>query len=235
MAEEILKEDDKQEIKIIPTEKNVQTEFQSKPRPIQWDGTINFGNILTIFTIILATVALLYQKKLVDTKVKDLQVVVDSLEQEKFVRHISNLEHESKILNGDSYNLDYTVTQLRGVQKIYNRQFIETLTQLNDIFTLIESQKKITPVELANLKNAKLINEARREIFIHNLIYYQKTENFALKYEPKKENFKDAKDYNLAVDKYNDTLRKNYKYLLAILDSLIKIPKNRIEEINGQK
>ena len=234
MTDKIPKEEDKQEIEISQTEKNIQTVSQSKPRALKWDGTINFGNILTIFTIILATVALLYQKKLVDTKVKDLQVVVDSLEQEKFVRELSILEHESKIINGDTYNLDYTVTQLRVVQKTYNQQFIETLTQLNNIFTLIESQNQLDPVELANLKKAKLINEARREIFIHDLMFYQKTEDFSLRYEPKRENFYNDQDYISAVNKYTDTLRKNNNYLLGILDSLLETPKKRIEELTDK-
>jgi hypothetical protein len=206
----------------------------AKKRILKWDNTVNLSNVLTFITIISAAIGLYLQKKAVDVKVKDLQAVVNDLEEEKRKRELEGLEQNTSKLNGDNYNLNYTVTQLRAVGKIYDNQFIETIEQINTIINLLANSKIVPTNTIEQLKKMTLINEARREIYAHNIIYINKTEEFESQNEPREENYKTIDEYIVARQLYNDTLHKNTDRLLKKLDSLIQDPKNRLKKLYGQ-
>lgn len=206
----------------------------AKKRYFKWDNTVSIANVLTFITIVAAFLGLYFQKKVVDSKVKDLQAVVNDLEEEKRTRTLSELELATNKLNGDSYNLDYTVTQLRATEKINNQQFIETLDQINKIVDIL-CQSRISPQsKIQSLEKIKLINQARREIYAHYLIYAQKIEDFEEQNAPKKENYKTNEEFLAASKIYVDTLQKNTKRLLNMLDSLVQYPKKRLKEVYSE-
>ncbi|SHG43258.1 hypothetical protein SAMN04488109_0251 [Chryseolinea serpens] len=198
---------------------------------IKWNGEINFGNALTIVTISIAAIALFYQKKLVDAKVDDLQIVVKNLEDEKQIRELQDLKLEEKNLNSFSSNLSYTTNQLRASDKLYTYEFIMVLSELNKLLSLSLKQKGISNLEKDKLKKMINRNALKIEIFSHGEIYQNKIIEFEKKYKPSKDKYKTIDDYIVAEKIYSDTLQKHIEILQQILDSLLAEPSKKINQL----
>ena len=216
----------------IPSpEVNIQVNETHKKSLLKWDNTFNIAHVLTLITIVAAFFGLYFQKKAVDVKVKDLQAVVNDLEDEKKTRELSALDFTTSKLNGDNYNLEYTTSQLRATEKITDQQFIETLDQINRIVKILLQSKTISQRESDTLNKIKSINLAKQEIYAHKLIYTQKTEEFETQNRPKRENYKNEEQYLIAQKTYIDTLQKNTSYLLKKFDSLLQGPKKTLKDL----
>lgn len=213
-------------------EQNNENKTSNKERKtfMKWNGEVNFGNLLTIVVIIIAAIGLNYQRRIAETKIDDLQVVVAKLEEEKFNRELQGLQGEEKILNSFSYNLGYTVDQLRATEQISDYEFMFMLTEFNELINLFLKRKDLTTVERNKLELLKERNLNKREVFSHSDIYTRKIIEFEDKHAPQKENYKTSKEYNLAQSIFNDTLQKHIFYLQHLLDSFLIDPIKKVKQ-----
>jgi len=216
----------------MTVEQNNETEIPKRKKIpfLKWNGEFNFGNLLTILVIFIAAVGLYYQKQIVETKVEDLQTVVAKLEEEKLNRELQGLQGEEKILNSFSYNLGYTVDQLRATGQITDYEFMFMLTEFNELIDLLLRQKGITPIESKKLILLKERNLNKRDVFANGDIYRKRIVDFEQQNEPIKENYKTLEEYITAQSVYNDTLQKHIVILKHLLDSFLTEPVKKVKE-----
>jgi hypothetical protein len=198
---------------------------------LKWNGEFNLGNLLTILVIIIATIGLYYQKRTVQTKVDDLQAVVAKLEEEKLNREIQGLQGEEKINNSFSYNLGYTIDQLRVTGQITDYEFMFMLTEFNELIDLSLKRKDLTSIEKQRLEILKQRNINKQLVFANGDMYTTKIIEFEKGYEPKEENFKTKEAYTAAQQIYVDTLNKKINSLLFLLDSLTREPIKNVRQL----
>ena len=222
-------------------EENNETKIPKKEKTpfLKWNGELNFGNLLTILVIIIAALGLYYQKRIVETKVDDLQAVVAKLEEEKLNRELQGLQGEEKILNSFSYNLGYTVDQLRATGQITDYEFMFMLTEFNELIDLSLKRKDLTQTERNKLELFKARNISKRDVFANGDIYRKRIVDFEEKNAPKKENYKTTEEYNAAQTIYNDTLQKHINILQHLIDSFLtetikKVKQNELEYLDLQ-
>lgn len=200
---------------------------------LKWNGEINFGNILTVIVILIAAGGLLYQKKLVQTKVDDLQVVVDKLEEEKLTRELQGLKLEENTNNSISYNLGYTIDQLRATDQITSYEFEVMLTEFNELIDISLKRTDLSATERKILELLKQRNLNKREIYIHGDIYHKKIIEFEQANEPKEHNYKTLDEFVRAKQLYVDTLSKQIKYLLHLQDSFTREPIKNVKQFEN--
>jgi hypothetical protein len=201
-----------------------QKPIKDKSPLLKWNGDFNFGNLLTILIIVIAAIGLYYQKRSVETKIDDLQIVVAKLEEEKLNRELQGLKGEEQMLNSFSYNLGYTVDQLRATGQITDFEFMFLLTEFNELIDLALKRTDLAPIERQKMEILKERNQNKREVFAHSDIYRRKISEFEEKNKPPKKNYKTIDDYNTAQSIYIDTLQKHIKYVQHLLDSFLTEP-----------
>jgi hypothetical protein len=197
---------------------------------LSWNGEINPGNILTALAIIVAIGALFYQKKLVETKIDDLEKVILELKKEKGTRELHDLKNEEEILKSSSYNLEYTINQMKATDKISNSEFIFILNELNDLIELSFKNKGLTAVERKKMEILKQRNKYKEEVFTHSLLYNEYLSKFQKNYEPKESAYKNSDEYIEANKKYIDTLSKHIILLQTTLDNLLSEPSKKLNQ-----
>ncbi len=215
-------------------EQNNETETPQKEKTpfLKWNGEFNFGNLLTILVIVIAVFGLYYQKRIVETKVDDLQTVVAKLEEEKLNREWQGLQGDEKALNSFSYNLGYTVDQFRATGQIINYEFEFILTEFNELIDLSLKRKDLTQGERKKLELLKERNLNKKDVFLNADIYESRITEFEEKNAPKKESYKSIEEYNIARTIYNDTLQKHINILKHLLDSFLTQPVKKLSSMN---
>jgi hypothetical protein len=214
----------------------METDNESENKKVQkmpllkWNGEVNSGNLLTILVVVIASFGLYYQKRAVETKVDDLQAVVAKLEEEKLNRELQGLQGEEKMLNSFSYNLRYTIDQLRMTGQISDYEFMFMHTEFNELIDLFLKRKDLTLLERRKLELLKARNINKQEVFAHGDIYTKRNLEFEEKNSPKRENYKTILEFNAAQSIYIDTLEKHINFMKHLLDSFLKEPVRKVKE-----
>lgn len=213
-------------------------DYKPKVKLIKWNGEINFGNILTIIAILIAFGGLYLQKKSVDTKVEDLESLVNRLEQEIYNRKIQGLDIGTEINNSFSYTHGYTIDQLRIIQRIYDYEFFMTLNEVDELIDIVIKNNQVNKSEKDRLELLKERNEYKKQAIAIGQNYFENMIKFENEFEPKKENYESTEEFIKAQRIYNDTLTKFTQYALDILSASIEKPNqelNRLEQKYLQK
>jgi len=204
--------------------------MNKKIKCVNWNGEINLGHILTILTIIIAVIALSYQRLDLRTKVNDLDAVVRDLEEEKFQREIQGLKHSEEMSKSISFTLGNTTDRLREMNSQNHNEFIFLLSEVNEIIDLLLKRKDLTSLEIEKLKLLKNRNYHKRLIYIFGMQYSYEVGQFENTNEPKNENYKNIDDYIKAMRHYTDTLEKHSDMLLQLLRNSVEDPKKKVFE-----
>jgi hypothetical protein len=202
--------------------------MNKKKKCVSWNGEINLGHILTILTIIIAIIALSYQRLDLSAKVNDLDAVVRELEEEKFQRKIQGLEQSAELSKHFSFTLGNTTDRLRDINSQNDNEFIFLLSEINEIIDLLLKGKDLTSLEREKLKLLKDRNYNKRLIYIFGRKYDYEVSQFENTNEPKEGDCKGTDDYINAKRHYADTLGKHTNMLLQLLKNSIEEPKKKV-------
>ena len=201
-------------------------ELERKRSIISWNGEIDLGHILTILTIIIAVIALSYQRQDLQTKVEDLNAVVQKLEEEKYQRMLQGIEHSTKF----SFTLDHTTDRLRNINKLYDNEFMFLLSELNEIFDFLLKDKTLSSIEKEKISLLRHRNFHKQRIYLHAQKFSLDLVEFDALNAPKKENYGEPYQYINAIGLYPDTLRK---HIDISLEKLKKSIEEASEEVNN--
>ena len=199
-----------------------------KSKYVKWNGEINLGHILTILTIIIAIIALSYQRLDLRTKVNNLDTVVRDLEDEKNQREIQGLKQSEELSKHFSFSLGNTTDRLRDINSQNNNEFIFLLSEINEIIDILLKIKDLTSLEREKMELLKERNYNKKLIYIFGNKYSYEVSLFENTNEPKEEDYKDTDDYIKAMRHYTDTLGKQTNVLLQLLKNSIEEPKKKV-------
>ena len=202
-----------------------------------FDRKIDLGHILNFVAIIIAFFALRTSEKDLQTKVKDLQEIVNRIDKGE----IEVLNLEARSLNNVANNLehtnkawDYITNSNRAFRKILNNQFYESSLTNEQLIELALKNDKLTEREKTNLIDFKEINRL-------NIVINQTVENhndrlikFEIDNKPKYDSL-NADLYKQQMEKYlktlNEYIDKDNPVYAAKMDSLTILKKSIYKRI----
>jgi hypothetical protein len=183
----------------------------SKKEKFYFDKKIDLGHILTLVALTIAFFAFILQKEDLNTKVNDIQKIVDDLEREKAERRASveltQLINRNETLEGDQSALETA----RQIDKTVSDHGMLALNRIDDLAQIILRDKTITQRERKLIMLGQEISLAKQQIIFNKEKFFQLLEEFKRLNEPKKENEFD-KEFNKRYSIY--------------VDSLVEIPRN---------
>jgi hypothetical protein len=178
----------------------------SSKEKFYFDRRIDVGHILTLVALIIAFFAFALQKEDLNTKVNDIQKIVDDLEREKAERKssvkLSQLINSAEIIDGDNSALELS----REIDKKISDHGMLTLNRIDDLAQIIIRDKTITAGEKKLLMLGQEISFAKQQIIFNKEKFFHLVEEFKKTNEPKKEKEFDD-EYNKRYSVYVDSLK----------------------------
>lgn len=201
---------------------------------LSWDNKFNIGHILTFFAIIIAAIGLIFQKKDLDSKIDDLNKVVQKLEEEKLERELQDIYGNTEMYNYFNYSHGYTIDRITEIGIIYDSEFLFLLSEINDILDLLVNKEKLSERERRNLELLKNRNALKSFIFLQGMDYRHKVTQFIEDNSPQKENYINSDEYIKEMGTYTKKLEFHVDSLKLISDSLISKVIIELKKVEGE-
>jgi hypothetical protein len=199
---------------------------------LKWNGEIKPGDIVTTVAVLIAFLALLYQRKDLETKVDDLQAVINKLDKEKSERELEGQQLEYNRLQSFNRSVELSTKQIAGSITNSDIEFMSLFGSLNKVIKFVSKRNALTPAENAELRLLHEEGNVMIEVNAHELEYHHQSDEFTKRFGPRLDNFSGASEYVAAQKWFVDSLQKNESFLLRQLDSAMKTPQKRLQEIS---
>lgn len=197
-----------------------------------FDGKIDIGHLLNFVAILIAFLTLRTSEKDLQTKVNDLQEIVNRIDK----ADVERLNLEARGLNNSNSNLkhtnkawDYILNSNRDFRKIVDNQFYESTLINEQLIEIALKNDRLTEKERKNLKDYIRIN--RLNILINQTIesHSEKLEKYEIDYKPTYDSL-NVNNYNREMPVYlkelNNYVDKQNAELDIRMDSLTTMKKN---------
>lgn len=208
--------------------------LKSMKRSISFNSEINIGNILTLIIIIVSIIGLSLQRKSMQIKIDDLSKVINRLEQEERTRELLGHDLELKNLNSFTYSLNYTIDQIKSIQKNSDLEDFFQLIQLNTLINILRSNTNIVNEQEDIISIFEKRNAYKMKILKEQLRYINNVELFIKNNKPQRENHINISDHIIALEKYNLKLSDTLEYHLSILNKNILKSKSKVKKLEQE-
>ena len=189
-------------------------------KKIYFDGKIDLGIILTIIAIFIAWLSLRVSEKELETKVIEIQKLVEKLDEAELERlnlKIESIENSSNNINEQTEIWRYVTDNNRAITSIIEQRHFETSIINKEIIRIINSNKITNKEDKVLLNFLSQINNLTLEFnaFTENISNLR--DQFEKENEPV-ENEVTNKEYIVLAQKYVEKLSKYNDSLNKIID-----------------